>query len=464
MKKNILIFGICSFLFACQHEEFLVENNSEESSSSLTVEDSTFVDVSLAKRVATTSKRHGSRSASSNVEEVITLSDTENKPWCYVVNHGNNNGYAMISATKNYHPVLMWSDKGNVDVNDIPEAAQFYIDGYRANIETLKNAPFDSIYRYRQEWMEYEEKPELKRVEARSLPTDVLYCMQQHEALWWSEGHQYSPIATNGLNLPTSVYENAVFMAELSMREDYMETSYIVRMEEVETINVPQMLTTQWLQRFPTNAKVQEYTGLTDPPVGCYPLAIAQVMKYYQYPTGYNWAAMPDVLTYYYYSEAARLLLDIGIATNTCFTEFESTTSSSNALNYLRNNGYEDATEVSHDQFTVRSQLLLNKPVIMTGKPANNSSGTGHAWVCDGLNENNCRTAYYLMTILDTTPLSYLAKEIMIEDEWASRTFHLVWGEGGTTDGWFRDNEVVYQGVSHSANRKDIINIYVTEE
>ena len=52
----------------------------------------------------------------------------------------------------------------------------------------------------------------------------------------------------------------------------------------------------------------------------------------------------------------------------------------------------------------------------------------------------------------------------MIEDEGASRTFHLVWGDGGTTDGWFRDNEVVYQGVSHSANRQDIINIYVTEE
>ena len=102
----------------------------EESQPSVTVEDSTFVDVSLAKRVATTSNRHGSRSASSNVEEVITLSDAENKPWCYVVNHGNNNGYVMISATKNYHPVLMWSDKGNFDVNDIPEAAQFYIDGY----------------------------------------------------------------------------------------------------------------------------------------------------------------------------------------------------------------------------------------------------------------------------------------------------------------------------------------------
>lgn len=462
MKKNILIFGICSFLFACQHEEFLVENNSEESSSSLTVEDSTFVDVSLAKRVATTSKRHGSRSASSNVEEVITLSDTENKPWCYVVNHGNNNGYAMISATKNYHPVLMWSDKGNFDVNDIPEAAQFYIDGYRANIETLKNAPFDSIYRYRQEWMEYEEKPELKRVESRSLPTDVLYCMQQHEALWWSEGYQYSPIATNGLNLPTSVYENAVFMAELSMREDYMETSYIVRMEEVETINVPQMLTTQWHQYEPYN----NYVVLEHPdcPTGCTATAIGQIMKYHQKPSNWNWSQMLDY-TYDFlsYNEVGRLMVNIGNGVNMQYTPDGSWPYNGNngVKNYFIREGYENAQLVEHNEFTVRAQLLRKLPVYMSGKPTN---GDAHAWVCDGMNEDNFRTVYYLMTILETNPLSYLAHEIKVEDERAGRTFHLNWGAGGSFDGWFRDNNMSVQieGVEYLYNtyRQDIINIY----
>lgn len=50
--------------------------------------------------------------------DVTILSDSlSGKPLVYVVNYGHDNGFVVISASKNTHPILAFSDKGKFVFN-----------------------------------------------------------------------------------------------------------------------------------------------------------------------------------------------------------------------------------------------------------------------------------------------------------------------------------------------------------
>ncbi len=136
-------------------------------------------------------------------------------------------------------------------------------------------------------------------------------------------------------------------------------------------------------------------------PTGCVPVAMAQIMKYWNSPAnGYYWCNMPDVLLYNsanYTSERnaiASLMRDCGIKVNalycvmlTCQT-FAWPSSARSAL--VNDFGYNASKVTIRKDFSdadwkkmLKNNLDTGKPVFYAGvEPKDIFSA--HAWVCDG--------------------------------------------------------------------------------
>ena len=158
-------------------------------------------------------------------------------------------------------------------------------------------------------------------------------------------------------------------------------------------------------------------------PVGCVPVAMAQVMWYYQSPSTYNWGIIPRVPRFVTGSSAAELetgdlFRDI---TNqlepyyfTLLTCSEGTGALTSTFNNLDNAydwfGY-DAYEFTSSA-TLKNEISYLRPVIAVG--GNTIEEGRHAWVIDG-----SRSYFYCST---GTGNLYL---------------HCNWGWGTAANGWF---------------------------
>ncbi len=164
---------------------------------------------------------------------------------------------------------------------------------------------------------------------------------------------------------------------------------------------------------------------------GCVPIAIAQVMRYYQYPTYYNWSNMPiNTAT----NTTAQFIKNIHNALGTnihyyCTDTGVSQTYDISAL--IRNSfGYSSAGWDDYNSNTVKLNLRANKPVILTGG--------GHAWVADGF--KNSKICY------EEGAVWYLK-------------FHMNWGWNGDYNGWYSFNNFNPNGNNYNSDLQMIYNI-----
>ena len=207
-----------------------------------------------------------------------------------------------------------------------------------------------------------------------------------------------------------------------------------------ERAAVPPLLTTKWNQESPFNDKCPMYDNERRCATGCTATAMAQIMNYFEWPkTGqgsnsynqsingntmtlsvdfsdvtFDWDNMLDV----YYSSAtdaqndavATLMYCAGVSAN---MEYGLSSGASSLYAYqafLRNFDYDKSLRYIHRWFYSPNEwndLLYNE--VANGRPvlyAGYNSRSGHAFVCDGYSSDNL--------------------------------FHINWGWGGMSDGYFR--------------------------
>lgn len=244
---------------------------------------------------------------------------------------------------------------------------------------------------------------------------------------------------------------------------------------------------TSWDQIYPfnefcpdVNNPTFKYNGLA--PAGCLPIAMAQIMYFWNYPNTYNWSSM-------YLSKAiidatpgsragtdemARLIHDIGSTTGPYFMNtfadykyVDGGTSSDDSYApwVFGAFGYTSAsrTETISDQVlsgakngTPYSGLLTDeiqineRPCILSGFSDQSTvlglvywpSGSGHSWVCDGSNISK----YY--SGVKNTYRSYwgeITTQTLYSLSFTISYLHMNWGWGGTgqtnsyltNDGWY---------------------------
>lgn len=102
--------------------EFEKRNASEEMSNP-------DVSYSLAEKVAL-STRVGTR-AEKRVKDVEIISSEDGEPLIYAVNFVNSTGYVLVSASKNYHPILADVQSGTFNAFNIPDKMNCVIDEYK---------------------------------------------------------------------------------------------------------------------------------------------------------------------------------------------------------------------------------------------------------------------------------------------------------------------------------------------
>ena len=179
---------------------------------------------------------------------------------------------------------------------------------------------------------------------------------------------------------------------------------------------VAPLLSCKWNQDYPYNKKTgYNYTG-------CVATAVAQVMYYHKWPiqgkgentytvrsdnkvkhadfskSYYDWANMRNKYRNYPTSDelgedaVAKLMSDVGIATNMQYTPYLSGAQNESADKALRENfDYTTAFVSRSDEglpaFTdiVRQELTNGFPVYLSG--SQRGGGGGHTWVTDGINE-----------------------------------------------------------------------------
>ncbi len=207
-------------------------------------------------------------------------------------------------------------------------------------------------------------------------------------------------------------------------------------------IIVDAFVKTQWNQLSPYNLMCPLYSGAKRSVTGCVATAMAQVMKYYEYPsagkgsstayttkeykinmpavdlsTGYDWRNMTNI-----YSSSssqteqnavAKLMYHCGITTSMDYGEssgtdaFEATTALVNKFDYDRGVQIKQRDYYTDNQWRsmLINEIISKRPVLYSGT---DSQMEGHAFVCDGY---------------DDTGL-----------------FHFNWGWGGYCDGYYAMN------------------------
>lgn len=219
-----------------------------------------------------------------------------------------------------------------------------------------------------------------------------------------------------------------VLVEWLAQYSDYVDDVRAGVVEPLNTIaaagkKIEPMLKTSWNQSAPYNDLCPIINGQKTP-TGCTATAMAQIMKFHEWPekakkdivwnnniTGadesvkltshtYRWDQMlnhyRDGYTAVQGNAVAQLMVDVGKAINSSYA-LEGTGSSeiyvSNALvqvfNYSPELKIVRRTEHTEEEFVaiIRENLEARQPLLYTGM--SQSYEVGHAFVCDGIDENN---------------------------------------------------------------------------
>ena len=248
--------------------------------------------------------------------------------------------------------------------------------------------------------------------------------------------------------------EASINMANLNPEARYLFDSYRQVYEELgkhktlttragaatKTVDAVQpLLKSKWGQDYPYSKQTQYVTG-------CVATAVAQVMYYHKWPaqgkgqesytvkfdntvrsadftkSHYDWDNMlPDYnrrnVTTKQEDAVALLMNDVGIATNMQYTDRASGTQSYMAERALRNYFDYDASMVTRSYEGVDNFIEIVKKELRNGFPlyisGDSKTGGGHAWVCDGFDEedrfhmnfgwNGQANGYYSLATLSVT-------------------------------------------------------------
>ncbi len=278
-------------------------------------------------------------------------------------------GFVLVSNEKNTYPVLGFSENGHFEINEMPPALEELIIGYSDQITFIKDNNLQATDKIRSKWEYYSTDQGDNSATVRSA-IDPLITTTWNQTRYYNE---YCPVDSNVVQ----------------------QMNYHV-------------------------------------PAGCFAVAMAQVIRYYEHPTygegqhsymlpdygemsanfespGYDYINMPNALDDYN-DEVARLIYHCGVSLTTAYAPTASLAFVSDVraamMDHFR---YQDElqqvyrSQYNDEEWTnlITNELNQNRPVIYRG------TGTtgGHGWVCDGYN--------------------------------TEELFHMNWGWSGAFDGYY---------------------------
>ena len=433
MKNYLYVLSLSCCLFACSQ---VVDENEMNPKGRSVAPPNVSMNVSQedALNVACTfhSQQYGgvagvqSRQLSS---QASLISDAKNSPLAYVVNH-KGGGWTMVSATKEYYPILAYSETHSFPLEQIinNEGLNLWLDEISQAIQSYQKFDAQTTSQIALEWLKY--TPQTLHSVNSGLPSgnshEAIMCRNRLKELnetYRQDGWSFTTLSSiQQVNIPQRIYDTA----------NQYSTPYEYTIVGIKEIIVQQIegpfTTTLWSQGDGYNQLCPDNCV-----AGCVPIAMAQIMKFHRYPSLFNWGDMLDNKPTY---ASQYLIADIGKNIHVQYGVTESSAKLSDAKMGFQTYGYR-VIQKTHNDKEVADELVRSKsPVFMVGK-----SETGHAWVCDGYTKRSIEYDLYAEYVnngrYDNLGLSHIDNPDGFGGTTYPASFHMNWGWGGMYNGWF---------------------------
>lgn len=488
--RKLLFFGAAVLLGACTADydaDSIVLETDDPQVAYVTVPDTTRSVTAtnieqIAQRFPTGSV---TRAEERTIDEVLTISADDGTPLYYIVNYADDRGYTIISATKDYMPVLAYGDRGRFDPDGAAQSGvSVWMAEQEAIITSMDELPDSVKMRFQAMWTPYcTHREALPRPQQTRLTDDenakltAVYNMTVASIHQWeSEGwtvYRYDEFKQeysqhmSFTQLDQLVHQYANYKPLYGGQE---HVSFVLEKTHVEHSEVAPLTKTTWGQGLNYNYYIPG-RGY----VGCTAVASGQIMRYHEYPTSFDWANMyNDVPTL----TTAQFLYELGTRIGIPYDDNKSGADIDQVLAAFKSYGYKQAVKRTHDADVARQQLTQGLPVYMRGTSTTlTETGelVGHAWVCDGYEWGRSHSEIRLMVLEDcpevVTPSQYYEIQLMgytnlRPSEWAH--YNMNWGSYGNRNGYYWDNSLTNvdnpsMSMDYTVDRQDIINIYPTK-
>lgn len=407
------------------------------------------------------------RATEKEIDDIQTVSTENGTPLFYIVNYKNRQGFIIISATKDYTPVLAHSDTGHFNINKIDNTGvSLWITEQKAIISSINELPDSIKLKYRAMWTEYNaQQKELDLPQSRSRD-DVFRLISSSVSQWEREGYTVYWLSEykrtdEFRNLPQEVQDKLLTLPLGYANPNYggrENVSFVLKKTTDSGSQINPLLQTKWHGGTGYN----QYNG--GYPIGEMAVTIGQIMKYHQYPTSFAWNQMPNEAP----SEITALFLRdiVSVSGIDCLKGTDHDLSK--AVKAFQHWGYTQVRIVSHSTNLVKSELHAGRPVLMKAKDS--KFGKWYfVWVCDGYYSSNSRTELELRTLEDCpsdyepkmflTPYTYAYPSIVFSG------YHMNWGANeadGYTNGYYNETPSNFTGMEFilSQDRQNIVSIY----
>lgn len=388
VKTTNLIFLLLSISFSsfisCSKDKPIDNEISFSKEYHVYIEDANKV---ASKAYYTLSKESLSKKGKS-VKSINELKNDKGVNYLYIINY-NDGGFILLSADKRTQPVLAFSDKNNFNVEDTtyPLGLKFWLEDSKKQITSIQNSNLTQSDEERIAWERIQDS-----------------------------------IIVNDKKIPPPPLE-----------ECYDHYEYYTK---------DPILNTKWEQSSGFNYELPYITcsgNSVHVLAGCGPIAIAQVMRYNEYPNDYNWSNMPALYATTTTASFIKDIHDAAYSVDNAYPAYQCTSTglASDMMDDILKSefNYSSATYANYNHTTVKSNISMNRPVILGGY----SDTSGHAWVCDGYKTT---THYYD----NCSAIGYLY-------------LHMNWGWGGYEDGWYTYGNFNPEGTNYNTDKKMVYNI-----
>lgn len=391
----------------------------------------------------------------------------------YVFNY-QGGGFVIVGSTRNYYPILAYSDEGSFVLQDDMGPVDVWLDETKVSVKNSNSLDNDTKAQMQNLWSMYDgtyadpaqEFFAARRPHTRSTGEEA--CWEEIDALqalYGDEGWTFLPVSAvedlfTDLGL-SSTYADICYSAS----QNYSALNETVIGYRYPAINqVGPLLETEWHQYAPfNNLCPNQY------PAGSGVIAAAQVMKYYEEPdtlmlnnTTITWADIP-LSPNTTPNKIPQLISRLGQVFYANYGSSITITTPADVKAGLEYYDYQVDTNNNNAESTYRNWIFnYHRPVIMYGWKTSSLGSDTNLWVSDGVRqavyneiqfftENQPNGAGTFTQGMYTYNNPGLAGQPVGNPIY---TYHMNWGlQNGSYNGWFTSNYTYSAPLNYNYNK-----------
>lgn len=375
-----------------------------------------------------------SRNANYNLS---ILKDSIGEPAVIVINC-DGGGYALISAKKDYQPLLAYNTEGHFNIGSkMHPIAYNWLINTISDVSKSSNLPQDSLITIHNLWRRFENMSDNVISRTAFLPHDRLYDISpsEYERLkgifqdsinnWKKQGYRVYPIdeypGTTGFGDDLPEFMQGRVYPYYST--DYWAISFIVEKDYKYRNGRAHNLETCWDQINNFNMSYPILKSGRYAVAGCVPVAIGQIMYDHKYPSNINWGGMPKGSVGN--KTVSDFLYQIALKGEATFIENRTSIKLSKIIPILNSYGYSVKTSSDFNNLALYNNILVYSKL----------DGNGHLWIIEGSETDNFKTEYEIWSFTSEDVFECISGGDVSQTY--IQLYYANWGWGGDCNGYF---------------------------